>query len=72
MEKDKFVLPDGLLAYGVPWTGRWLLDLEKAGKLPRRIRLSQNRVVWSEIEILEWIEDRKAARSDPSQAAEAN
>ncbi len=68
MEKDKFVLPDALAAYGVPWTGRWLLDLEKAGKFPQRIRLSQNRVVWSETEILEWIEQRKAERTAPAAA----
>ena len=68
MDRDKFVLPDDLPEYGVPYTGRWLLDLEKAGKFPQRIRLSQNRVVWSEIEILEWIEQRKAERTAPEAA----
>ena len=62
MSADRFVQPDALASYGIPWGPRWLLELEKAGKFPRRCRVSHNRVVWSEREILDYIEAQKAAR----------
>jgi prophage regulatory protein len=36
--------------------------LEKAGRFPKRIRLTQNRVGWLESEVDEWIKDRIAER----------
>lgn len=46
----------------VPYSDMHIWRLEKAGKFPRRIHLGPNRVCWSEREILDWIEDRKAER----------
>ena len=34
--------------------------LEKAGLFPKRVRLGQNRVVWIEHEVEQWILDRIA------------
>ena len=34
--------------------------LEKAGLFPKRVRLGQNRVVWIEHEVEQWIQDRIA------------
>ena len=36
--------------------------LEKAGKFPRRIQLSENSVGWDSEEIEQWLDERKAAR----------
>jgi len=35
--------------------------LEKAGKFPRRIQISDNSVGWDEADIEEWLQARKAA-----------
>jgi prophage regulatory protein len=32
--------------------------LEKAGKFPKRIQLTQNRVAWLETEVEEWMQNR--------------
>jgi prophage regulatory protein len=36
--------------------------LEKAGQFPKRIKLGSHRVGWSERELYNWIEQRKAER----------
>jgi prophage regulatory protein len=46
----------------VPYCQVHLRKLEGEGKFPKRIRLGQHRVGWSEREIDEWIEERKAER----------
>ncbi|MCA8897045.1 MAG: AlpA family phage regulatory protein [Amphiplicatus sp.] len=38
--------------------------LEKVGKFPRRIQISERRVVWSEVELDEWMDARKAKRNE--------
>lgn len=35
--------------------------LEKAGKFPKRIRISENSIGWDEAEIEAWLQSRKAA-----------
>lgn len=39
--------------------------LEKAGKAPRRIQLTENRVGWLESEVEDWIRERLALRDGP-------
>lgn len=46
----------------VPYTDVHIWRLEKADKFPKRIRLGANRVGWSLIEIMDWVEARKAER----------
>lgn len=48
--------------FGIPHSKAQLLRLEKAGGFPRRVRLSANRVVWIESEILAWCAARNEAR----------
>ena len=38
--------------------------LEKDGKAPRRLQLTQNRVGWLEEEVDDWIRERLAKRSE--------
>ncbi|MEX2453208.1 MAG: AlpA family phage regulatory protein [Rhodospirillaceae bacterium] len=52
----------------VPYSDMHIWRLEKAGQFPRRIRLGANRVGWSEREVLDWIEQRKAARAHAGEA----
>jgi prophage regulatory protein len=49
----------------VPFHPSHLKRLEDAGQFPMRVPLGQSRVGWSLLEIIEWIELRKAARSRP-------
>ena len=46
----------------VPYSDIQIWRLEQQGRFPRRIKLGPNRVGWSEQEILDWIEARKAER----------
>ena len=39
-----------------------LTRLEKLGKFPQRIQLTQNRVAWLESEVDDWIRERLAQR----------
>ena len=41
--------------YGIPYAPQHIAKLEKAGKFPKRIQLSENRVAWSGREIEQWI-----------------
>jgi prophage regulatory protein len=47
---------------GIPLSSRQLKRLENAGRFPRRVRLSANRVAWIESEIDQWCSDRNQAR----------
>lgn len=54
-----------LEARGITYTNPHLLKLEKAGRFPRRVRLTPYRVAWVEAEIDTWVEARIAARETP-------
>ena len=45
----------------VPLSRSQIWRLEKAGKFPRRIQISDNSVGWDEADIEEWLQARKAA-----------
>lgn len=46
----------------VPFSAMHIWRLEKQGAFPKRVRIGSNRVGWSEHEVQDWIESRKAAR----------
>ena len=46
----------------VPYSDMQIWRKEKAGTFPKRIKLGEHRVGWSLLEVLEWIEARKAER----------
>jgi prophage regulatory protein len=47
---------------GISWSRVHIDRLEKAGKFPRRVRLSENTVAWREAEIDGFLADRVAER----------
>jgi len=47
----------------VPYSDMHIWRLEQDGQFPKRIKLGPNRVGWSLQEVLDWIEERKAART---------
>jgi prophage regulatory protein len=51
-----------LRAKGVPFSKSQLWRLERDGKFPKRVRLSEARVAWVESEIDTWVELRLKAR----------
>ena len=50
---------------GIPYSRVHTDRLEKAGKFPRRVHLSDNAVGWVEDELDKWLADRAAARKVP-------
>lgn len=46
----------------VLYSPQHIARLEKVGKFPKRIRLGPNRVGWVEREVLDWLDERLAAR----------
>jgi prophage regulatory protein len=44
----------------VPLSDSRIWELERQGRFPKRIRLSQNAVAWDLAEVTAWIEARKA------------
>jgi prophage regulatory protein len=48
---------------GIPYSRMHVDRLEKAGRFPKRIKLSDNLVVWDEAEIAAWQTDRMLARA---------
>jgi prophage regulatory protein len=49
--------------FGIRHGRAQLARLEKAGRFPRRVRLSANRVAWIESEIIQWCAARNGARA---------
>ena len=49
----------GLAKLGIDYSKRQLLDLEAADRFPKRIRLSERRVVWRIADIEAWLDERE-------------
>jgi prophage regulatory protein len=47
----KFILRDGLKARGIAFSNKHLIQLEKAGRFPKRVRLGDQTVAWVEPEV---------------------
>jgi prophage regulatory protein len=62
---DRFISVKELRTYGY-YKGTHLARLEKAGKFPRRVKISKKRVAWLDSEIAAWLMRK---RSDTNQAA---
>lgn len=54
---------------GIPYTRKHILELEKRGQFPRRVRLGEASVAWVESEIDEWLEAKAAQRRPAGEAA---
>lgn len=46
--------------------------LEQRGEFPQRIQLGPNRIAWSELEIVEWVENKKRDRSPRIEGGASN
>jgi prophage regulatory protein len=51
-----------LASMGIKYSREHLWRLEAAGKFPRRLYLSPQKVVWFEHEVFEWLDERAADR----------
>jgi len=47
---------------GIPYSPQHIARLEAAGRFPRRLQLSQNRVAWLLSEVEAWLDERIAQR----------
>ena len=61
--QKRLVTRKELREFGVPYSSVHLTRLEKAGDFPKRVHLSQHRVVWDLSEIEEWYAGKAAQRS---------
>jgi prophage regulatory protein len=55
-----------LIELGISFSREHIRRLEEAGKFPKRIRLSPQKIAWFEDEILTWVSERDAERHTPS------
>ncbi len=62
---QQLIAYEGLSPKGIVYSKVQLWRLERAGKFPRRVKLSPQRVAWIESEIDAWIAARIAARREP-------
>ncbi len=53
----------GLHQMGIPFTRQRLLELEKAGRFPRRLKLAERRIAWLRSEIDAWLKRLAEARA---------
>jgi prophage regulatory protein len=64
--RRKFVrFPDLRERFGLTWTRMHIDRLEKAGRFPKRVSLTNRSVAWLEDEIIAWQDERIAARDLP-------
>jgi prophage regulatory protein len=69
---DRYVVPGELKPlFGIGFSRVHLHRLEKAGKFPLRVRLSERRIAWRESELIAWAEDRSAQRVQAPSASPA-
>lgn len=65
----RFLSYPDLKGRGIDFARQHLLRLEKQGKFPRRVQITEGRVAWLETEIDDWIDERAAARYAPTSDA---
>jgi predicted DNA-binding transcriptional regulator AlpA len=64
----KFLLRDDLKARGIVFSNKHLIELEKMGRFPKRVRLGAQTVAWPETEIDSYQEKLLADRDAPKAA----
>ena len=62
--QPKLLTYKDLKAMGISFSREHLWRLEAAGKFPRRIYLSPQKIAWFEDEVLTWLAERAAERED--------
>lgn len=55
--------PQLKLLYGIPYSRMHIDRLEKAGRFPKRVKLSENCVAWIDSEIQAWSQAKNSARA---------
>jgi predicted DNA-binding transcriptional regulator AlpA len=58
---SRFVTYPELVNFGIPYSRKHLLDLQKRGDFPRALQLSPNRIAWDADQIQEWVSSRPVA-----------
>jgi predicted DNA-binding transcriptional regulator AlpA len=59
----KFVTYPELVDYGVPYSRKHLIDLQRRGLFPKARQIGLNRIAWDEELILAYVATRPVARS---------
>jgi predicted DNA-binding transcriptional regulator AlpA len=60
---NTFVTYPELAAYGIPYSRKHLIDLQKTGNFPKAVQLSARRIAWRIRDIEEWVSSRPVARA---------
>jgi predicted DNA-binding transcriptional regulator AlpA len=55
---NTFVTYPELAAYGIPYSRKHLIDLQKTGNFPKAVQLSARRIAWRIRDIEEWVSSR--------------
>jgi prophage regulatory protein len=71
MPSTRFIPYPELADYGVPYSRKHLLDLQRLGLFPKAIQSGANRVAWIEADVLQWVASRPVARSVQTEPADA-
>ncbi len=56
-----FISFEELADYGVPYTRKHLIDLQRLGQFPKAYQLTPNRIGWDEEDIRVWLASRPVA-----------
>jgi prophage regulatory protein len=59
---SRLIPHEALAEKGIPLSKDQLIRLERAGTFPKRVKISQRRFGWVELEIDRWLAQRVAAR----------
>jgi prophage regulatory protein len=62
MTKPLVLLRQDEVCRRVGLTRRWIWQLEREGKFPKRVKVSLNRIGWLENEVDAWIEAKASER----------
>jgi predicted DNA-binding transcriptional regulator AlpA len=60
---NTFITYPELATYGIPYSRKHLIDLQKTGNFPRAVQLSARRIAWRIRDIEEWVSSRPVARA---------
>ncbi|MGK7057864.1 helix-turn-helix transcriptional regulator [Bradyrhizobium sp. 1050_B9_N1_2] len=61
--KELRIIGSAELKKRIPYSNVHIWRLEQSGRFPKRIKIGDHRVGWDLDEVIAWIEDRKAERS---------
>lgn len=61
-DHDRLISQNELLIM-IPFSKMTIWRYENEGRFPKRIKLGPNRIAWSLQEVVDWIEEKKNART---------